>query len=63
LPSEEILTILREDYVEKHGQALFDIIKSHIAEIDQVCKDSIRDGINRYEIFEEFSEKEALSTV
>lgn len=61
LPSEEILKILREDYVEKHGQALFDIIEAHIEEIDRVCKDSIRDGVNRYEIFEEFSEKEALT--
>ena len=57
LSQEEISVILKEQLKEKHGKKIYHIIIDHLPAIDEVCKSAIRDGINRFEIYEEVARK------
>ena len=57
LSQEEISVILKEQLKEKHGKKTYHIIIDHLPAIDEVCKSAIRDGINRFEIYEEVARK------
>lgn len=57
LSQEEISVILKEQFKEKHGKKIYNIIIDHLPAIDEVCKSAIRDGINRFEIYEEVARK------
>ncbi|MGB4658933.1 MAG: hypothetical protein WBI07_07130, partial [Mobilitalea sp.] len=54
LGTAKILKILGSEYIEKHGEHVYEVIREHVEEIDQACKDAIRDGENRYHLFGEF---------
>jgi len=58
LSTKKILKILGSDFTKKHGNNVYEVIKENVEEIDQVCKDAIRDGENRYQLFEELVEKQ-----
>jgi len=61
LSTDKILEILGSDFIEKHGEHVYEVIREHVEEIDRACKDAIRDGENRYQLFEEFTEKQLES--
>lgn len=57
LEPSQILSILESQYISKHGEHVFRIIEEHVNKLDKVCKEAIRDGENRFEIFTEFSKR------
>ena len=57
LSQEEISVILKDQFKDKHGEKIYQIIIDHLSAIDDVCKSAIRDGENRFEIYEEVARK------
>ena len=57
LEMKKIEEILESQFREKHGNRVFQIVISNMPQIDAVCKAAIRDGINRYQIYEELAQK------
>ena len=57
LPLDEIKTILESQFKKKHGEKVYQIIIENIGFIDEVCKAAIRDGINRFQLYEEMVSK------
>lgn len=55
LSLEEIGVILKEQFEDKHGEKIYQIVRDHLPAIDEVCKSAIRDGNNRFEIYEELA--------
>ncbi len=57
LEIKEIAEILETQFKEKHGNRVFQVVISNMPQIDAVCKAAIRDGINRFQIYEELAKK------
>ena len=57
LSQEEISVILKDQFKDKHGEKIYQIIIDHLSAIDDVCKSAIRDGENRFEIYEEVAKQ------
>lgn len=57
LCKNDILKIMEEEFKEKHGERLFQLIKEHVDEIDILCKESIREGHKRFETFKKFTDQ------
>ena len=55
--SVALYNYLLKQLKEKHGNKIYHIIIDHLPAIDEVCKSAIRDGINRFEIYEEVARK------
>ena len=55
LPAEEILTIIENKFKEKHGGKVFQVLQKNLFEVDRVCKDAVRDGIERFRSYEKMS--------
>lgn len=53
---DEILNILRTEFVHKHGETIYKLIEEHQDEIDKVCKESVAEGIRRFHVYETMSE-------
>jgi len=62
LSAKEIMEILSEEYIEKHGREVFEVVETHLMYIDDVCKSSIQDGVTRFQMYEELLEKHAIET-
>lgn len=59
LELERIIGILQDEFEEKHGTHILDVIKSNSKEIYSSCKEAIRDGAMRYDVYEMMSNKYA----
>ncbi len=57
LKSFEIIEILRDEYLDKHGEEVFDVVKNNVGLIDDVCKKSIKKGESRYKYYMDLSKK------
>ena len=57
LSTQEIASVLDQQFKEKHGEKIYQLICDNLPIIDAVCKSAIRDGINRYQIYEELSKQ------
>ena len=57
LSLEEISVILKDQFEDKHGEKIYQIVRDHLPAIDEVCKFAIRDGNNRFEIYEELAKQ------
>lgn len=57
LSTQEIVSVLDQQFKEKHGEKIYQLICDNLPIIDAVCKSAIRDGINRYQIYEELSKQ------
>lgn len=57
LSLEEIEYILERQFKNKHGEKVYQVVIENISLIDGVCKAAIRDGNNRFQIFEEMVQK------
>lgn len=52
---DEILEILKNEFIDKHGDTIYNLIKENQVEIDKVCKDSVTEGIRRFNLYETMS--------
>lgn len=59
LPSQKIMKIMEQQFEEKHGSKIYKILVANIDSVDRVCKEAIRDGGNRFQIYQEMAEKYA----
>jgi len=57
LSIEEIEYILERQFKNKHGEKVYQIVIENMSIIDAVCKAAIRDGNNRFQIYEEMAQK------
>lgn len=48
----EILQILENEFIEKHGETIYQQIVTHQLKIDQVCKHSVAEGNKRFQAYE-----------
>ena len=62
LSAKEIMEVLSEEYIEKHGREVFEVVETHLMYIDDVCKSSIQDGVTRFQMYEELLEKYLTET-
>lgn len=52
-----ILEILEKEFLEKHGEPIFTLIKNNLEYIDSVCKKSVQEGIKRFQLYEDMARK------
>ena len=57
LSIEEIEYILERQFKNKHGEKVYQIVIENMSIIDDACKAAIRDGNNRFQIYEEMAHK------
>ena len=50
---EDIKMILESQFKIKHGEKVYQVVINNLGFIDEVCKAAIRDGINRFQLYEE----------
>lgn len=63
LSAERIKTILEDEFKDKHGGKIFDIVKNNIDKINKTCELAISDGVMRYEIYESMIKKYSEETM
>lgn len=52
---DRIIQILRDEYLSKHGEPVFQIILNNLEEIDAICKSSVQDGISRFNFYQKLA--------
>ena len=55
---EQIVRILRKEYVSKHGEAVFQVIATHLDDIDAICKSSVKEGIARFHVYQQLAQEQ-----
>jgi hypothetical protein len=58
MPSEQIIRILQDEYVFKHGEAVFEVILYNLEELDAICKKSVAEGIARFQLYQQLAQKQ-----
>jgi len=48
---KQILGILQNQFVVKHGDKVFQVIREHQVEIDEICKKSVKEGIHCFLVY------------
>lgn len=54
----QIVKILEDEYLGKHGQPVFEIILNNLEEIDAICRASVQEGISRFEVYQKMAEQQ-----
>ena len=57
MDAEQILAILKDKFVCKHGETVYNIIENNLNEVDKICKEAVHEGIERFKIYEIMAEK------
>ena len=52
MDAEQILTILKDKFVCKHGKIVFNIIEENLYEVDKICKNAVHEGVERFKLYE-----------
>ncbi|AFA48858.1 HD-GYP domain-containing protein [Acetobacterium woodii] len=58
LPADQIIQILEDEYLGKHGEPVFKIIQNNLNEIDEVCKSSVQDGVSHFHVYQEMAQEQ-----
>lgn len=61
LPPEQIIRILHDEYVFKHGEAVFEMILYNLEELEEICKKSVAEGIARFQLYQQLAKKQEAS--
>lgn len=58
LSPDQIIEILKDEYLCKHGEPVFAIIQNNLDEIDAICMASVQKGISRFEVYQKMAAKQ-----
>lgn len=58
---EQIIRILHDEYVFKHGEAVFEVILYNLEELDAICKKSVAEGMAQFQLYQQLAEKQEAS--
>ncbi|WP_373482681.1 HD-GYP domain-containing protein [Acetobacterium sp.] len=58
LSPDQIMQILEDEYLCKHGEPVFAIIQNNLDEIDAICMASVQEGISRFEVYQKMAEQQ-----
>lgn len=58
LPPDQIIEILKDEYLGKHGESVFAIIQNNLDEIDAICMAAVQEGISRFEVYQKMAVKQ-----
>lgn len=54
---DQIIHILQDEYLCKHGEPIFEIILNNLDEIEAVCMTSVQEGISRFEVYQKMAQE------
>lgn len=49
---EQIKKILHDEFIEKHGEKIYNVIIDSQSYVDDICKKAVKEGIERFQMYQ-----------